>query len=186
MNSIYQPRRADASEFVALRGLRLHVRCWGDPALATPTRPPLVLLHGWMDVGASFQFVVDALAAIEGESRCVIAPDWRGFGLSERCASDTYWFPDYLADLDALLDRLVPEGAIDLVSINDKVPADAKEAVEKVKAGLKDGSFVIWKGPIMSNDGKEVLKKDEVADDKFLGGINFFVKGVEGKVPSGK
>ena len=115
MNSIYQPRRADASEFVALRGLRLHVRCWGDPALATPTRPPLVLLHGWMDVGASFQFVVDALAAIEGESRCVIAPDWRGFGLSERCASDTYWFPDYLADLDALLDRLVPEGAIDLV-----------------------------------------------------------------------
>ena len=80
----------------------------------------------------------------------------------------------------------VKEGAIDIVSINDKVPAELKAKVEKVKAGLKDGSFVIWKGPIVGSDGKEVLKKDEVADDKFLGGINFYVKGVEGKVPSGK
>ena len=80
----------------------------------------------------------------------------------------------------------VKEGAIDLVSISDKVPADLKEKVEKVKAGLKDGSFVIWKGPIAGADGKEVLAKDAVADDKFLGGINFYVKGVEGTVPTGK
>ena len=80
----------------------------------------------------------------------------------------------------------VKEGAIDLVSISDKVPADLKEKVEKVKAGLKDGSYVIWKGPIVGNDGKEVLKKDEVADDKFLGGVKFFVKGVDGKVPGSK
>ena len=80
----------------------------------------------------------------------------------------------------------VKEGAIDIVSINDKVPAETKAAVEKVKAGLKDGSFAIWKGPILGQDGKEVLKKDEVADDKFLGGVNFYVKGVEGKVPSDK
>ncbi len=79
----------------------------------------------------------------------------------------------------------VKEGAIDIVSISDKVPADLKAKVEKVKAGLKDGSFVIWKGPIMGSDGKELLAKDAVADDKFLGGINFYVKGVEGKVPGG-
>ena len=80
----------------------------------------------------------------------------------------------------------VKEGAIDIVSISDKVPAELKDKVEKVKAGLKDGSFVIWKGPIVGSDGKELLKKDEVADDKWLGGIKFYVKGVEGKVPSGK
>ena len=80
----------------------------------------------------------------------------------------------------------VKEGAIDFVSIAEDVPAATKEKVEKIKAGLKDGSFVIWKGPIVGSDGKEVLKKDEVADDKFLGGVNFYVKGVEGKVPSGK
>ncbi len=80
----------------------------------------------------------------------------------------------------------VKEGAIDIVSISDKVTPEAKAAVEKVKAGLKDGSFVIWKGPIVGSDGKEILKKDEVGDDKFLSGVNFYVKGVEGKVPSGK
>jgi basic membrane protein A len=77
----------------------------------------------------------------------------------------------------------VKEGAIDIVSISDKVPADIKAKVEAVKAGLKDGSFVIWKGPIMSNDGKEMVAAGANADDKFMGGINFFVKGVEGKVP---
>jgi basic membrane protein A len=79
----------------------------------------------------------------------------------------------------------VKEGAIDIVSIADDVPADTKAKVEEIKKGLKEGNYAIWKGPIVDNAGKEVLKKDEVADDKFLGGINFYVKGVEGKVPGG-
>ena len=77
----------------------------------------------------------------------------------------------------------VKEGAIDLVSISDKVPADLKAKVDKVKAGLKDGSFVIWKGPIVGTDGKDVLKAGATADDKFLSGIKFYVKGVDGQVP---
>lgn len=80
----------------------------------------------------------------------------------------------------------VKEGAIDLVSVSDAVPADVKAKVETVKAGLKDGSFVIWKGPVVGQDGKDVLAKGATADDKFLGGINFYVKGVEGSIPSGK
>jgi basic membrane protein A and related proteins len=77
----------------------------------------------------------------------------------------------------------VKEGAIDMVGIADDVPADVKDKVEKIKAGLKDGSFSIWKGPIVDNTGKERIAKDTVADDKFLGGVKFYVKGVEGKVP---
>jgi simple sugar transport system substrate-binding protein len=80
----------------------------------------------------------------------------------------------------------VKEGAIDLVSISDKVPADIKAKVETIKAGLKDGSFSIWKGPLLGQDGKELLAKDVVADDAFLGGVKFYVKGVDGKVPAGK
>ncbi len=98
---VYLPRRAARSLFVTLRGLRYHLLTWGDASLATPARPPLVLLHGWMDVAASFQFMVDALA----EDRYVVAADWRGFGLSESSGSDSYWFADYLGDLDALLDH---------------------------------------------------------------------------------
>lgn len=80
----------------------------------------------------------------------------------------------------------VKEGAIDLVSVAEDVPADTKAKVEEVKAGLKDGTFAIWKGPLVDNTGKTLLKKDEVADDKFLSGVNFYVKGVEGKVPGAK
>ncbi len=80
----------------------------------------------------------------------------------------------------------VKEGAIDLVAVSDAVPAEVKAKVETIKAGLKDGSFAIWKGPIVGQDGKEVLAKDVVADDKFLGGVNFYVKGVEGSIPSSK
>jgi len=77
----------------------------------------------------------------------------------------------------------VKEGAIDLVSISSKVPASLKEKVEAVKKGLKDGSYAIWKGPIADQGGKEVLKANQTADDKFLHGINFYVKGVKGKLP---
>ena len=107
----YVPRRVAKSRFAELRGLRHHLIEWGDPALASPERPTLVMLHGWMDVAASFQFVVDALA----EDRHIVSIDWRGFGLTERPSADSYWFADYLGDLDALLDSLNPPGPIDLL-----------------------------------------------------------------------
>ncbi|MES2565182.1 MAG: alpha/beta hydrolase [Pseudomonadota bacterium] len=82
------------SHFHTVRGLRYHVRTWGKSAA-----PKLFLLHGWMDVSASFQYVVDALS----HEWHVIAPDWRGFGLTQ-WAEHGYWFPDYYADLEIILD----------------------------------------------------------------------------------
>ncbi len=79
----------------------------------------------------------------------------------------------------------VKQGAIDIVSISDKVPADLKDKVAKAKAGLADGSLHPWKGPVVGQDGKNVVEKDVTPDDKFMLGINFYVKGVDGKVPSG-
>jgi pimeloyl-ACP methyl ester carboxylesterase len=93
------------SQFHEIRGLRYHVRTWG-----APPAPKLFLLHGWMDVSASFQFLVDAFS----RDWHVIAPDWRGFGLTEWCR-DGYWFPDYYADLEALLDLYQPDAPAFLV-----------------------------------------------------------------------
>lgn len=108
IGGMYQPKRASRSEFVPIRQLRYHVRLWGEPR---PELPPLVLVHGWMDVAASWQFVVDAMR----EDRLVIAPDWRGYGLTEGPAVDNYWFPDYLADLELLLDHYAGPTPVDLV-----------------------------------------------------------------------
>jgi pimeloyl-ACP methyl ester carboxylesterase len=87
------------STLIPVYGLRYHIREWGDPSA-----PRLFLLHGWMDVSASFQFTVDELQ----RQWFVIAPDWRGFGLSQG-TNQGYWFPDLIADLDALLERYSPD-----------------------------------------------------------------------------
>ena len=93
------------SEFHVIRGIRHHVRIWGEAH-----HPKLFLLHGWMDVSASFQFLVDAFK----QDWLVIAPDWRGFGLSE-WTREGYWFQDYYADLDSLLDIYSPQQPVNLV-----------------------------------------------------------------------
>ena len=97
--------KSSRSAFLSIRGLRYHVRLWGSA-----DAPPVFLLHGWMDVSATFQFLVDALQ----RDWLVIAPDWRGFGLST-WTGGPYWFPDYVADLDALLDHFTADAPARLV-----------------------------------------------------------------------
>jgi len=108
IGQMYQVKRVSRSEFVPIRNLQYHVQVWGEPA---PGKIPLVMVHGWMDVAASYQFVVDALKG----DHYVIAPDWRGYGQTRCDEADNYWFPDYLADLDFLLDHYAPDGQVNLV-----------------------------------------------------------------------
>ena len=140
---MYEEKRLSRSEFVPIRGLQHHIRIWQPPqtdaaaASAGPpqARPgpaggsephavgnagvPLVLAHGWMDVAASYQFMVDALSDAFAAGRTILAPDWRGFGLtwaqSNHSHPGPYWFTDYIADLDFLLDHYAPGQPVDLV-----------------------------------------------------------------------
>ena len=98
--------RPSDSLFYDIRGLRYHVRHWaGDPSRK------VVLLHGWMDVSASFQFLVDAL----DPGWDVYAPDWRGYGLTDWIKADSYWFQDYVADLDQVLEHIQPDAPLNLI-----------------------------------------------------------------------
>ncbi len=161
------------SRFVQIRGLRYHVREWG-PA----DGEALVMLHGWMDVSASFQFVVDALAS---EWR-VLAPDWRGYGLTSWATSDCYWFPDYLADLEFLADALLPDRALRIVghSMGGNValmyagvrPARVAGVVNLEGFGLKDASpehaperYARWIDELKSGASlRDYANREEVAD----------------------
>ena len=121
--------------------------------------------------------------------------DMTAYGPKAHLASAVInWTPYYTKAVQDALDGKwatgqtwwgVKEGAIDIVSIAEDVPAETKAKVEEVKKGLKDGTFTIWKGPIAGQDGKELVAAGAAADDKFLSGVNFYVKGVEGKVPGG-
>jgi pimeloyl-ACP methyl ester carboxylesterase len=154
----YAPKRPSESRFLDIRGLRLHLRSWG-PADA----PVAVFLHGGLDASATFQFVVDELS----RDRRILAPDWRGHGLSA-WAPGGYWFQDYLADLDAILDALGltdpvplvghslggnvactyagarPERVARLISLDgfglpDRNPADAPAHLARWLDGLREG-----------------------------------------------
>jgi pimeloyl-ACP methyl ester carboxylesterase len=108
IGQMYQVKRNFRSEFVPIRNLQYHVQIWGEPS---PDKTPLVMVHGWMDVAASYQFVVDAFA----DDQYIIAPDWRGYGKTPSGGADNYWFPDYMADLDFLLDHYSPDKPVNLV-----------------------------------------------------------------------
>ncbi len=122
--------------------------------------------------------------------------DMQAYGPKAHLASAVInWGPYYIKATRDMLDGKwttgqswwgVKEGAIDIVSLADDIPEATKTKVAEVKKGLADGSFAIWKGPIVGQDGKAMVEKDAVADDKFLGGINFYVKGVDSKYPADK
>jgi pimeloyl-ACP methyl ester carboxylesterase len=95
----YLPLRKSRTEFLDIRGLRSHVRVWPEKAESNLPTCEVVFLHGWMDVSASFQFLVDQLPS---HWRCV-SFDWRGFGKSQHTGTDSYWFADYVADLEFFL-----------------------------------------------------------------------------------
>lgn len=87
-----------------VRGLEYNIQEWGDSS-----KPSIFLLHGWMDCGATYKFAAQYL---ENDFH-LIAPDLRGFGDTEHAQG--YWFPDYLADLEVLLDHYSPMSPINLV-----------------------------------------------------------------------
>ncbi len=102
---VYKPVKARAVRELSIRGASYAVNEWGEP-----DAPLIVYLHGWGDTGSTLQFVVDALAS----HWYIVAPDWRGFGRS-RIECTSYWFPDYLADLDELLAVYSPQDPVRLV-----------------------------------------------------------------------
>ncbi len=102
----YENMKPSRSEFIPVRGLQYHVRHWGNESA-----PKLFMMHGWMDMSVSFQFVVDCLQ----RDWHVIAPDWRGFGLTKNPGVDSYWFADYVGDLDAILDHFSADEPVNLL-----------------------------------------------------------------------
>jgi simple sugar transport system substrate-binding protein len=173
------------------------VNGWFDPPKETEAATSLI--NGGADVLFQNTDSPAVLKTAEAKGKRAFGwdSDMTAYGPKAHLASSVInWAPYYIkATREALEGKWVggghswwgvKEGAIDIVSIAEDVPTETKAKVEEVKKGLAEGTFAIWKGPLKDNAGKEVLAKDVVADDKFLSGVNFYVKGVEGKIPGGK
>jgi simple sugar transport system substrate-binding protein len=173
------------------------VNGWFDPPKETEAATSLI--NGGADVLFQNTDSPAVLKTAEAKGKRAFGwdSDMTAYGPKAHLASAVInWGPYYIKATKEALDGNwaggtgawwgVKEGAIDIVSMAEDVPAETKAKVEEVKKGLADGSFAIWKGPITDNTGKVQVADGAVADDQFLGGLSFYVKGVEGKVPGAK
>ena len=172
------------------------VNGWFDPP--KETEAATALINGGADVLFQNTDSPAVLKTAEAKGKRAFGwdSDMTAYGPKAHLASAIInWGPYYIKATKEALDGTwkggggiwwgVKEGAIDIVSIAADVPAETSAKVAEVKKGLADGSYNIWKGPIMDNTGKPMVAKDAVGDDKYLSGMNTYVKGVEGKVPGG-
>ena len=111
-------------------------------------------------------------------------------------ASNTVnWGPYYKKTIKEVLDgswktgRTIwgaPEGANEVIKLNDAIPEALRKKVEEAQAALKAGTLVVFTGPVIDNTGKERLAKDAKPEQDWLDKVDFYVKGVDGKIPTGK
>jgi len=172
------------------------VSSWFDPPKETEAAQSL--LNGGADVLLQNTDSTAVLQAAEKNGKLAFGwdSDMSAFAPKAHLASCSLnWGVYYEKAINDVLDKTwktevtkwgIKEGANDFVKIADFVPEEVKKKVAEAKAALVAAPGAVFKGPILDNTGKEVLAKDVVADDKWKGEINFYVKGVEGKVPSGK
>ena len=93
----------ESSDYALPNGMRLHVHRFA-PLNASPTGLTVLMLHGFLDSGATWDLVAEPLARAGHE---VLVPDLRGYGDSGRVGAGGYYhFPDYVSDVAALVERL--------------------------------------------------------------------------------
>ncbi len=106
-----------------------------------------------------------------------------------------YWGPYYKKSIKEALDgswktgRTIwgkPEGANEVIKINAAVPEATRKKADEAAAGLKAGTLDPFAGPIVDSTGKERLAKGAALTQEWKDKVDFYVKGVEGKIPSGK
>lgn len=179
MNAPAPPHGTSQSVYLDVRGLRLHLRCWGRP-----DAPKVFLLHGFLDCSATWS---DVGAALARDFR-VLALDQRGFGESQ-WTQENYWFPDYVADLDEVVRQLSPSEPLRLIGHS------MGAQVVSLYTGLRPGrvsKLAILDGLFLPDMGPALAPKrlrgwlDELADpprQKFYESLEYLAQRVKRQHP---
>jgi len=78
----------------------------------------------------------------------------------------------------------IKEGMIKMAPFNPVVPKETQDLVNKTAADIGAGKFHPFTGPIKDNDGKERLAAGKVITDDDLSKMDYYVDGVQGKLPT--
>ncbi|MFM2446634.1 MAG: hypothetical protein RI936_1081 [Pseudomonadota bacterium] len=172
------------------------VNSWYDPGKERDAAN--TLLGQGADVLTHHTDSTAVVAAAEEKGKMAVAyhSNMAKFGPKAQIAAVTHHWGDYYTEraqktIDGKWELKpiwggIKEGMIKVEGVAESVPKEAVDAMRKVEDEIRAGTFHPFTGPIKSNEGKEILAKDAKATDEQLGGMNYYVDGVVGKVPSGK
>lgn len=103
------------------------------------------------------------------------------------------WGPYYIERIQAILDAKwatqmtwygIKEGMVVIGEISSEVPADVKAEAEALRDSMAAGTYAPFTGPLNKQDGSAWLADGEKADDGTLAGMNFYIEGIKGAIPS--
>jgi len=166
---------------------------WYDPAKEREAAETLILQGA--DVLTQH---TDSAAVIQAaESKGVYAigyhSDMSVYGAKAHLTSTVHnWGPLYLAKAKSVMEGSwksedlwpgIAEGTTDLAPLNDAIPADVKQLVMEKKQALKEGKIRVFDGPVLNQTGDAVVPAGSTMEDGKLLGFDWYVKGVEGKLP---
>ena len=172
------------------------VNAWFDPSKETEAAQSLI--NGGADVLLQNTDSTAVLQTAEKNGKYAFGwdSDMSAFAPKAHLASAALdWSGYYVKATSDVLDKTwktentrwgIKEGLTTFVKVNEAIPPAAKAKVDEAKAFLVANPGAVFRGPIKDSTGKEVLAAGAVGDDKFKGEMNFYVEGVEGKVPAGK
>jgi len=107
-------------------------------------------------------------------------------------AATVNWTPYYLKAVGEALDGTwhtgstwwgVDHDAVDLSHLSADVPASLVARIDVAKQAIKEGKLAIWHGPLSDNMNRVMIQADEIATDAHVTGMNYLVRGVEGRLP---
>ncbi|KZZ79774.1 hypothetical protein A3767_31910 [Oleiphilus sp. HI0133] len=166
---------------------------WYDPAKEREAAETLILQGA--DVLTQHTDSAAVIQAAEAKGKYAIGyhSDMSEYGKKAHLTSTVHkWGPLYLKKAQAVLDGTwksedlwpgIADGTTDLAPLNEAIPADVVAMVEEKKAALKAGEMRVFDGPVVNQAGEEVIPAGGTMDDGALLGFDFYVQGVEGKLP---
>jgi simple sugar transport system substrate-binding protein len=166
---------------------------WYDPAKEREAAETLMLQGA--DILTQHTDSAAVIQAAESKGNFAIGyhSDMSAYGAKAHLTSTVHnWGPLNAAKVQAVMDGTwksedlwpgIAEGVTDLAPLNDAIPADVKALVAQKKQAIKDGKMRVFDGPVFDQSGKEVVAAGKTMEDGALKGFNWYVKGVEGKLP---
>jgi basic membrane protein A and related proteins len=169
------------------------VNTWHDPAKEREAAESLILQGADLITMHTDSAAVIQAAETKGIYSIGFNSDMSAYGPKTHLTSSTqHWESIYSAKIKAVMDGTwksdsiwygLRENVVRLSPMNPIVPKEVVEKVEAYKNEIIAGTRAVYQGPIFDQAGTMMVAEGKALSDEELHQQNWYVKGIEGKIP---